>query len=374
MNRSHPVIFALLLPFTLLYGIGVSLRNLFFDWGWLPSKQFRIPVICIGNLTAGGTGKTPHAEYLISLLGNEFKIALLSRGYNRKTKGFIIADETSTADTIGDEPYQVKHKFSDVIIAVCESRVKGIEKLTELIPDLDVILLDDAFQHRYVEAGLNILLMDYNHPWDRQFLLPAGNLREQITGKDRAHVFVVSKTPCDLKPIDKRLIIKSIQPRPYQTCYFSKISYGKISYVFENGNSAPSLEELKLKKTKILLVTGIANPGLLMNYLSEQDFDIVTMFYSDHYAFTDDDLVDIYRKFEEIDYQNKIILTTEKDAMRFKKFANIAGELKNVLLYIPVEVEFLENDAEKFNHQIVNYVRKSKRNNLFYSKQNQIST
>jgi len=374
MKRSHPFIFVLILPLSLIYGTVVYIRNLFFDWGWLPSRQFRLPIVSIGNLTAGGTGKTPHAEYLIRLLRPEFKIALLSRGYNRKTKGFFLADENSTSDTIGDEPFQVKNKFREVVVAVCESRKKGIENLLRTYPDLDVIILDDAFQHRYVEAGLNILLMDYNQPWDKQFLLPAGNLREQVSGKERAHIFVVAKTPASVKPIERRIIIKTIQPRPYQNTFFSTLLYGKTSFVFENREQAPGLDELKLKKTRILLVTGIANPRLLASYLSTQGFDLTCMSYKDHYAFNDDDLVDIFRNFENIDYQEKIILTTEKDAMRFKKFANIAGELKNVLLYIPVEVEFLGSDADKFNHQIVNYVRKSKRNNLFYSKQNQIST
>ena len=374
LKRSHPVIFSLLLPFSLLYGLAVYLRNLLFDWGWLPSRQFTIPLICIGNLTAGGTGKTPHAEYLIRLLKEEFKLAYLSRGYNRKTKGFRIAESETSADEIGDEPLQIKTKFSDILVAVCERRVKGIQEILKIQPETDVILLDDAFQHRYVRADMNILLMDYNHPWDKEFLLPAGNLREQVSGKDRANIFVVSKSPENLKPIEKRLIMKSIVPRPYQTCFFSLIKYGKPERVFPNGDSLPTLETLKEKRFKVLLVTGIANPELFREYLEKNGLDVVPMTYRDHYSFNDDDLVDIYRKLESFDYQNKLVITTEKDAMRFKKFANIAGELKNALYYIPVEVEFLNSEAKNFNHQIVNYVRSSKRNHLFYSKQNQVST
>lgn len=374
IKRSHPFIFALLFPFSLVYGFVIYCRNLFFDWGWLPSRQFKIPVICIGNLTAGGTGKTPHAEYLIGLLKDEFVVALLSRGYNRKSKGFRLAGENSTADEIGDEPMQIKNKFSNIIVAVSERRVKGIDALLKIHPETDVIILDDAFQHRYVEAGMNILLIDFNRPLQKEFMLPAGNLREQISGKERANLFVISKTPASIKPIDKRLVIKTIMPRPYQSIYFSSLTYCKLKFVFPNGNSAPDLDTLRTGKYKILLVTGIANPETLINFFRDKAIEVITMTYKDHYAFNDDDLVDIYNKFETIDSVNKLIVTTEKDAMRFKKFVNIAGELKNVLLFIPVEVVFLNSDSELFNNQIVKYVRKSKRNNLFYSKQNKITT
>ena len=350
------------------------MRNLFFDWGWLPSRQFKIPVICIGNLTVGGTGKTPHAEYLIRILKDEFVVALLSRGYNRKKKGFRLAGENSTADEIGDEPMQIKNKFKEIVVAVSESRVKGIEELIKIHPEIDVIILDDAFQHRYVTAGMNILLLDFNRPIQKEFLLPAGNLREHISGKERANIFVISKTSATIKPIDKRLIIKTILPRPYQTIFFSSLSHGNLEFVFPNGNSAPGPDTLRTEKYKILLVTGIANPAMLIAFFRDKEIEVITMTYRDHYAFNDDDLVDIYNRFENIDSVNKLIVTTEKDAMRFKKFVNIAGELKSVLLYIPVEVVFLNSDAELFNNQIVNYVRKSKRNNLFYSKQNKFST
>jgi tetraacyldisaccharide 4'-kinase len=374
IKRSHPLIFALLFPFSLVYGFMIYCRNLFFDWGWLVSRQFKIPVICIGNLTVGGTGKTPHAEYLIGLLKEEFVVALLSRGYNRKSKGFRLADENSTADDIGDEPMQIKKKFINIIVAVSESRVKGIQTLLKIHPEIDVIILDDAFQHRYVEAGMNILLIDFNRPLQKEFMLPAGNLREHISGKERANLFVISKTPATIKPIDKRLVMKAIVPRPYQSIYFSSLIYRELNFVFPNGNPAPNLETLKTGKYKVLLVTGIANPAMLIAFFRDKGIEVITMTYRDHYAFNDDDLVDIYNKFETINTVNKLIVTTEKDAMRFKKFVNIAGELKNMLFYIPVEVVFINSDAELFNNQIVNYVRKSKRNNLFYSKQNKIST
>lgn len=374
INRNHPLIFIILYPFSLVYGMIVFMRNLFFDWGWISSKQFKQPVICIGNLTAGGTGKTPHAEHLIKLLCNEFVVALLSRGYNRRTRGFMLADENSSADDIGDEPLQIKTKFPDIFVAVSESRVKGIEKLLNSYPEIDVILLDDAFQHRYVEAGLSILLIDYNRPIQEEHLLPAGNLREQIFGKDRANIFIITKTPEKLKPIEKRLIIKSVQPRPYQTCYFSTLSYGDLQFVFPNGKEPPDMDYLRKNNFTVLLVTGIANPSLLIGIFEKNGLQVIPLTYRDHYPFNDDDLVDIFNKFESIQSNKKIIITTEKDAMRFKKFVNIAGELKNVLLFIPVEVVFLNSDAELFNNQILNYVRTSKRNNLFYSKQNKLST
>lgn len=374
LQRNHPLVFAFLFPLTLIYGAFVYLRNMFFDWGWLPSQQYKIAVICIGNLTVGGTGKTPHVEYLIRLLENKFVVAVLSRGYNRRSKGFILANDNSTADDIGDESLQIKLKFKNIIVAVCESRVNGIEKLLKLFPEINLIILDDAFQHRYVDAGMNILLIDFNRPLHKEYLLPAGNLREQISGKERANLFVITKCPDKIKPIDKRLVIKSIHPRPYQTCFFSSIAYRNFEYVFPSLNSPPTIDFLSTGNYKILLVTGIANSAVLKDYLEKNGLEIIHMAYRDHYAFTDGDLVNIYKRFESIDSVNKMIITTEKDAMRLKKFVNIAGELKSVFLYIPVEVLFLNSEVELFNNQILNYVTKIKRNNLLYSKQNQFST
>lgn len=219
-----------LLPLSWLYGLAVRVRNALFDLGVLKSESFDVPVISVGNITVGGTGKTPHVEYLIDLLRHKCRVAVLSRGYKRKTRGYVVADSTATARTIGDEPYQMKHKFPDVTVAVDRDRRHGIRRLTEdkSADGIDVVLLDDAFQHRYVKPGINILLVDYHRLIIYDKLLPAGRLREQLSGKNRADIVIITKCPADLKPMEFRVITKAMDLYPYQHLYFTRLDYGEL--------------------------------------------------------------------------------------------------------------------------------------------------
>jgi len=253
-----------LYPISFLYGIGVSLRNKLFDWKFLQSKSFDIPIICVGNIAVGGTGKTPHTEYLIRFLQDRYQVAVLSRGYKRHTKGYILADSESSARTIGDEPYQIKKKFPAITVAVDEKRVRGVENLLKLnTPKVEVVLLDDAFQHRYIEAGMNIILTDYHRLFCDDALLPAGRLREPDKAKNRAQIVIVTKCPADIKPIDYNIIAKRLDLFPYQKLFFSSFLYGNLIPVFpESGNTPRKLNSLK-KSENILLVTGIASPVVM---------------------------------------------------------------------------------------------------------------
>ncbi|MEG1563379.1 MAG: tetraacyldisaccharide 4'-kinase, partial [Bacteroides sp.] len=258
-----------LYPLSYLYGMGVVLRNKLFDWGYLPSKSFGVPTICIGNLAVGGTGKTPHTEYLIHLLRPHFHLAVLSRGYKRQTKGYVLSTPQSHADSIGDEPYQIQSKFPDIRVAVDENRCHGIEQLLKLSePAVDVVLLDDAFQHRYIKAGLNILLTDYHRLFCDDALLPAGRLREPIEGKNRAQVVIVTKCPKDLKPIDYNIIGKRLALYPYQQLFFSTFRYGKHKRLFPDPTETPERKLSSLKTgEQVLLLTGIASPDPLLRHI-----------------------------------------------------------------------------------------------------------
>ena len=267
MEENFIKIYHWLYPLSWLYGIGVCLRNKLFDWGWLRSKSFDVPVICVGNLAVGGTGKTPHTEYLIKLLQkNGVNVATLSRGYKRKSRGYVLADDKSNVRQIGDEPYQIKNKFPNARVAVDENRCHGIEQLLKLgNPTVEAIILDDAFQHRHVKAGLNILLTDFHRLLCDDALLPAGRLREPSSGKNRAQMVIVTKCPDDIKPIDFNIIAKRLHLYPYQQLYFSRFRYGMLTPLFpEKTNSWEVLSSLTGDE-QVLLVTGIASPAFLLS-------------------------------------------------------------------------------------------------------------
>ena len=261
-------------PLSLIYGLIVTIRNRLFDLKIIKSAEFDIPVISIGNITVGGTGKTPHIEYLIRLLANEFNIAVLSRGYKRKTRNYMLAAEESTSDDIGDEPKQLKQKFPDVHIAVDRKRVHGILNLLENIKDLKAILLDDAYQHRYVKPGLSILLIDYNQPLSSDYMLPFGNLREKRCETGRADIIIITKTPKDLKPIEKKILIKDLKILPYQFLYFTTYDYKNPEPVFDNNIKRLDFHSIRKNKSSILLVTGIAQPGPLVKFLNSYLYTI----------------------------------------------------------------------------------------------------
>lgn len=275
----------LLLPISVLFGVIVAIRNLLFDFGILSSETFRTPVISVGNLSTGGTGKTPHVEYLIKLLKDKYRVAVLSRGYGRRTAGFLIADESRTTKEIGDEPLQMKKKFKEAIVAVSNSRVKGINKLLELNPDINVILLDDAYQHRYVKPAISILLTDYSRLYANDFVLPSGNLREFPSGAERADIIIVSKTPPLFSPLDRRFLIDKINPKPYQKIFFSYTAYGEFISL-KNGKLSPFGKSYYFSNNfYILLLTGIANSSNIAYYLKNQIDNLRHLSFPDHYRY-----------------------------------------------------------------------------------------
>ena len=346
-----------LYPFAILYGVITSLRNFLFDTKVLKSKTVDIHTICVGNLAVGGTGKTPHVEYLVNLLKSETRIAILSRGYKRKTKGFLIATETSIAEDIGDEPLQYKTKMPELIVAVDGNRLNGIKKLTESTRPPKLVILDDAFQHRSLKCELNIVISDYSNLYLTDTMMPAGTLRESKKGISRADIIVISKTPENATAIDVRNLIKDIKPLAHQSLFFSWLKYGEL-YGFQNEKeSINTLEDLF--RFRIVLFTGIGNPSPMLTYLKEYASDVKHINYPDHHTFTLHDLSHIKQTFDTIEGGNKILVTTEKDAMRIK--GTDLEDLTNTLpLYVlPIEVDF-KDKTEDFNQTILNYVRTNK--------------
>jgi len=367
-NRFN-IIRYLLIPFTPVYGLIVGIRNRLFDYNILGSAEFKLPIISVGNITVGGTGKTPHVEYLISLLDGEFNVATLSRGYKRKTKNFILATTNSTSNEIGDEPRQMKRKFPEIQVAVDSNRTRGVGKLMAGFQNLNLIILDDAFQHRSIKPGLSILLIDYNSPLSQDYLLPLGNLRENSHEKRRAHIILVTKCPPKIKPIQRRLVVKDLNLFPYQTLYFTTVIYGELHPVFE---VTPPLSktECKNEKFRIHLVTGIANSRPLKKHLRGITPKITESKYPDHYNYSAKDLDEISSEFDKIDHDKKIIITTEKDAMRFQSMSGVNESLRRSMYYVPIGIEFLEDEGESFNNQIISYVRKNKRDSILYKGEN----
>ncbi|WP_455586500.1 tetraacyldisaccharide 4'-kinase [Bacteroides sp.] len=364
MEESSIKIHKWLYPVSFLYGTGVAFRNKLFDWGYLRSKSFDVPVICIGNIAVGGTGKTPHTEYLIKLLHRKFRVAVLSRGYKRHTKGYVLSTHESNARSIGDEPYQIKSKFPDIRMAVDEDRCHGIEQLCALDnPPVEVILLDDAYQHRYVKAGLNILLTDYHRLFCDDALLPAGLLREPAHGKSRAQIVIVTKCPPDIKPIDFNIITKSLNLFPYQMLFFSSFRYGNLQPIFPDiaGKTERRLCSL-LPDEQVLLLTGIASPDTIVQELERYTPHIDLLSFDDHHNFSARDMQLIKERFNKLKGEQRLIITTEKDATRLVHHPALDKELKKHIYVLPIEVEILQNQQDIFNQHIIRYVRENTRN------------
>lgn len=337
----------ILQPISWLYKQVTLVRNKMYDKQILKSTKFSIPVIVVGNLSVGGTGKTPQVEYLIRLLKKNYKVAVLSRGYKRKSKGFILANAQANAEILGDEPYQYYRKFKDIFVAVDANRTNGIMQLQKKV-NPEVVLLDDAFQHRKVEGGLNILLTPYYNLYTEDKVLPSGNLRESAKGANRAHVIVVTKCPAKLTEKEQEKIIEKINPTLWQTVFFSCINYSKTI------EGTKPIEVSELKKYHVLLITGIANPKPLLNFLKDRTKQITHKKFPDHHHFSEkekNNIKDIYTK---IATDNKIILTTEKDYVRiFDSFLE--------LNYLPIKIDFLTHKID-FDKIILNYVEQSTRN------------
>lgn len=348
--------FTILLPISLIYGLITGIRNTMFNLKILPSEEFNTPIVCIGNITVGGTGKTPHSEYIIKRLQNEFKIAYLSRGYKRKTKGFIMASETSDAKEIGDEAMQIKTKFPNTIVVVDANRRRAIKKLEAMNEAPELIILDDAFQHRYVKPDISILLTDFNNPFYFDFLMPSGRLRETRYAKDRANVIIVTKCDKKITPIEKLIVSKRINTRPYQKIFFTSMTYGDMQPVFSGVENV--LKKDKLHYTSFIL-TGIANPEPLYKKLDKIFKHNIQIRYPDHHSFTAKDIENICKKFREYPEDKKCIVTTEKDAMRLRTL-EIPNDLKAHLFYIPIEPHFIDNNEDHLIKRIKEYVTENK--------------
>ncbi len=355
-------------PLSWLYGFGVGVRNALFDMGILPSRSYNIPIINVGNLTVGGTGKTPHTEYLVRLLSHRYRVAVLSRGYKRKTKGYILATMESSVRDIGDEPWQMKQKFPDIYVAVDGNRRRGIEHLCndKATRDVDVILLDDAYQHRYVNPGVNILLVDYHRMITDDCLLPAGRLREPKEGKRRANIVIVTKCPHDIKPMGFRVVQRALDLKPYQKLFFSTLRYGTMHQVFGNGKT--QLTEIGSNES-VMLLTGIASPEQMRIDISRHTERITLLPFPDHHYFSDADAQAINQKFEQMPLPRRII-TTEKDAARLKLLNGLTPEVRESMYELPIEVEIMREQTENFNDNITGYVLKNSRNSILAKGQN----
>lgn len=342
----------LLLPFALIYGLVVTIRNYLYNKQYLRSARFGLPLICVGNLAVGGTGKSPMVEYLVELLQQRFTIATLSRGYKRKTKGYALANESTTALDIGDEPMQFHIKYPQMAVAVGEERIVAIPQLLHDRPATQAIILDDAFQHRAITAGLNILLTECSNLFTRDYFLPTGDLRDQRSSYKRAELIVVTKCPAELTEEEKKKIIAEIGPLEHQRVYFTTIEYGTPYHITSREPRAITGED------EVLLVCGIANPKPLKQYLAERAATYYQQDYSDHHIFSIDDLKDIRKKYEQLNAEQKLILTTEKDAVRLIKFNR---EMSSLPLYVlPIRHRFLFNEGEQFDRAVVDFIQNFK--------------
>ena len=366
-----------LTPLSWCYGLGVSIRNLLFDMGLRKSRSFKTPVITVGNITVGGTGKTPHVEYLVRLLQDELHVAVLSRGYKRRSKGFLVADEHTTTYDVGDEPFQMKKKFPGVTVAVDRQRVHGILQLTNgdnRKSDVDVVVLDDAFQHRQVKPGINILLVDYHRLITYDRLLPAGRLREPLAAKNRADIVIVTKCPKDLKPMEYRVVTKALNLFPYQQLYFSTLEYDGLKGLYPEAKAAPAITmsqhtqqstpaSSSLASTNVLLLAGIASPRQMIEDLTPLAKSLTPLTFSDHHDFSARDVRRINTAFEALP-KPRLIITTEKDGARLTCIEGLSDEVRRHLYVLPIHIRFLLDQQKDFDNGILEYIQKSSRPHL----------
>ncbi|MBC6489724.1 tetraacyldisaccharide 4'-kinase [Flavihumibacter stibioxidans] len=352
MNFNFPLlrpVRIILFPFSLIYFAVIYIRNRMYDKHILPTATFGLPIICVGNIAAGGTGKSPMVEFLLRHLGSEFRLATLSRGYKRKTRGYALANDSTNALEIGDEPMQFHLKFPEVAVAVGEERIAAVPLLLHDRPDTQAIILDDAFQHRAITAGLNIILTDYNNLYTRDWYLPTGDLRDEKQSVKRADIVVVTKCPAGLTKEDAHAIENELSLQPGQQLFFSSIRYSELYHIVNHSHYTITGD------VEVLLVTGIANPKPLKRLLADQSATYEQMVYSDHHIFTIDDMNEIRKRFDQMSAGFKIILTTEKDAVRLKKFEQELGHLP--FYVIPIEMQFLFGEADRFKGIIGTFIR-----------------
>ncbi len=341
----------LLYPISLLYGLVMWIRNRLYDAGTLTAVSFDLPTIAVGNLSVGGTGKTPHVEYLIRLLKDHFVVATLSRGYNRRSRGYLLADENSTAAHLGDEPMQFHQKFPDISVSVGEERMLAIPQLLGEKPDTQVVLLDDAFQHRSIKPGLNILITEYNRPFTRDHVVPFGRLREGRKGYERANCIIVSKCPPDLTETRKQVLRDEIAPQPHQRLFFTCLQYGALYDMFTQEPVTVSPD------ATLLLVCGIARPSPLVQHLKEHYKEVFLLPFPDHYYYSNNDLEKISKELKDLPGTQKLVVTTEKDAVRLHLLQARLLELGLQIAVMPVEISFLSGEGNSFNNYIFDYIQ-----------------
>ncbi|MCM1336838.1 MAG: tetraacyldisaccharide 4'-kinase [Candidatus Amulumruptor caecigallinarius] len=358
MARSRILTGLLLYPLSRIYAGVMALRNKMFNMGILKQHEFDIPVVVVGNIAVGGTGKTPHTEYLIEALRFNYNVGVLSRGYKRRTRGFVLATRRSRPEDIGDESYQIYQKYGeDITIAVCEDRVKGIRQMREINKDLNLIILDDAFQHRYVKPALSVVLTEFGRPAFVDKMLPLGRLREPMSAINRADMVVVTKCLDQMKPMDFRLFKENLNLFPYQKLFFSKYAYGHLVSVFpESVTYIPALDWLT-PNDSILMVTGVANPKPFARHLKGFKAKVKVLRFPDHHAFTQSDMALIQRRFEEMPGQRKFIVTTEKDSVRLANNPYFPHKLKGSIFYLPIKVEFMPQCEEEFDKAVNQQLR-----------------
>jgi len=345
------IIRILLLPFSLIYGFFSVLNNLLYDTKVINPIGFTVPVISVGNLTVGGTGKTPHTEYLINLLKPYIKLAVLSRGYKRKTTGFKEVLPDDDVYKAGDEPLLYKRKYPDIKVFVAEDRVEGISKMLMKVPDIQTIILDDAFQHRTVAPAINILLTEYDYPFYKDFFLPSGRLREWRTGYKRADIIIVSKCPVNITEEERKLFLERIKPLKNQKIFFSFYRYFNPYYIYD-----PMQKKTLNDNTSVLLISALASSSYLINHLREKTGDLHSLEFTDHHNFTFDEMMQFKKIFDNISNPDKIILTTEKDAMRLDVYRDFIIKNRLPLYILPVAVDFLFGEKTKFDNTIKQYL------------------
>ena len=351
----------LLYPISQLYGMGIAIRNKMFEYGMLKQQEFDIPIVVVGNLAMGGTGKTPHVEYIVGSMLGRYNIGVLSRGYKRATSGFVLATPQSRPEDIGDESYQIYRKFGpDITLAVCEKRSEGIRKMREINPKLDMIILDDAFQHRYVKPSASVILTEYNRPIFKDKLLPYGRLREPSRALNRAEIVVVTKCPLGMKAMDYRIFEENLKLFPYQKLYFSRYNYGHLVPIFpEEVADIPALDSQNAD-TSILVVTGVANPKPFVRYLRRHKAKVQLRRFRDHHNFSSSDMEEITNLFDPLQGKRKFIVTTEKDAVRILNNPYFPHRLKQSIFYVPIKVEFIDRGEPDFTSGLEKTIRDSR--------------
>ena len=352
-----------MLPCSKVYGVITYLRNLFFEWKILPQHKFNVPVVVVGNIAVGGTGKTPHTEYIVEHLRHSFRIAVLSRGYKRKTKGFVLAVPDIKPSDIGDESYQIYHKFGQkVIVAVCEDRVAGIRELLRRFPDIGLVVLDDAFQHRYVHPTVSVVLTEYNRPLYEDEMLPYGRLREYPRGILRADIVVATKCPDNMSDLDYSLFKKSLDLFAWQEVFFSHYTYQHLVPMFpDHTGSVPSFGWMD-QHDSVLAVAGVENPRPFIRYIKSFMARVRVNIFSDHHVFTRKDMENLLHRYQTMPGNTRIMVTTEKDAVRMIASPYFPEELKAVSYYLPIKVQFSLRGGRNFIDTLVKMIRKPNNN------------